>query len=132
MLSNAVLHFLGFGATTAAKKILDNNGDCFPSWLKPYNNVKCQNHDLHKEEYHGNYTKVLFFPSLCKIIMNSYSTRLHYEVWKWPERQFPITCYQKHFLKWKTCRMIAQGNNAYFNRKANEQTKHFLWRKLFT
>ena len=46
---------------------------------------------------------------------------------------FPISCYQKHFPKWKKCRIMAQANNTYFNRKANEQTKHFfLWRKLFT
>ena len=34
------LAFLGLSCHNSCKKILDNNGDYFPSWLKPYNYAK--------------------------------------------------------------------------------------------
>lgn len=130
MLSNAVLHFLGFGATTAAKKILDNNGDCFPSWLKPYNNAKNAKITIYAKKSTMETTpKFCFFrhnaKSLWAVNPRGYIMRRG-RGQRTLQTLFPITCYQKHFLKMKNMRLIAQASNTYFNRKANEQTKHFL------
>ena len=82
------LAFLGLWCHNSCKKILDNNGDYFPSWLKPYNNAKTDKITMYTTSSTMETMPRFFFPSLRKIIelieklMSSYITRLRYEVWK--------------------------------------------------